>query len=536
MSRRGSGFTLVEMLVAMALSLMIILAVTQVFRLIGDNVLAGRALQEMSSHLRAASDQLQRDLSGLTVPARPWPEPGANQGYLEVHEGPFWDMGLGFDDTSPSSPPDPSLPRAAYTESAYGDIDDVLMFTARATDAPFVGQVMAYLPNELPPPAVPLPLDPNAVHLVFNTQARTPLESKVAEIVWFTRFNDYNGNKQPNPGELTLHRRALLVLPNLDLSDPAIQALTAEEFFSAFDISVRMEQDQSGNLRRVPNTLEDLSRRENRVAHNVSAGFPNVLVHRGLLVPRGSVITMGNDVAWGVVGVDDDGDGGNDNSFGEAGAVGSDDLTVAWDESAPLTPLKTAMAESFGSDVMLSNLLGFDVKVYDPTVTIQNAESGSDAVLPGDPGYRSPTVPLAAQLGSGGYVDLNYQRYLRNIPIPPTPPLSTFAGQPSIIGGLPLLVPTIWTFRSRETLPVTYDTWSLSYEHDGINQDGILPADQGSNGLDDDGINGVDDVAERETTPPYPVPLRGIQVRLRILDRDTRQVRQMTVSSDFIPE
>ena len=48
----------------------------------------------------------------------------------------------------------------------------------------------------------------------------------MAEIVWFTRFNDYNGNEQPNPGELTLHRRVLLVLPNLDLSDPAIQALS----------------------------------------------------------------------------------------------------------------------------------------------------------------------------------------------------------------------------------------------------------------------------------------------------------------------
>ena len=43
MMRKRRGFTLVEMLVAMALSLIIILAVTQVFRLVGDNVLAGRA-------------------------------------------------------------------------------------------------------------------------------------------------------------------------------------------------------------------------------------------------------------------------------------------------------------------------------------------------------------------------------------------------------------------------------------------------------------------------------------------------------------
>ena len=69
--RKGLGFTLVEMLVAMALSLIIILAVTQVFRLVGDSVLAGRAVVEMSGQLRSAADQLQRDLGGITVPVRP---------------------------------------------------------------------------------------------------------------------------------------------------------------------------------------------------------------------------------------------------------------------------------------------------------------------------------------------------------------------------------------------------------------------------------------------------------------------------------
>ena len=76
----------------------------------------------------------------------------------------------------------------------------------------------------------------------------------------------------------------------------------------------------------------------------------------------------------------------------------------------------------------------------------------------------------------------------------------------------------------------------MFYEHDGIDQDGNGIIDQGTNGFDDDNANGVDDVGERETSPPYPVPLRGIQVRLRIIDRDSRQVRQMTVTSDFIPE
>ena len=46
----------------------------------------------------------------------------------------------------------------------------------------------------------------------------------------------------------------------------------------------------------------------------------------------------------------------------------------------------------------------------------------------------------------------------------------------------------------------------------------------------------VDDVTERETSPPYPFPLRGIQITLRIIDPDSRQSRQITVVNDFTPE
>ena len=69
----------------------------------------------------------------------------------------------------------------------------------------------------------------------------------------------------------------------------------------------------------------------------------------------------------------------------------------------------------------------------------------------------------------------------------------------------------------------TWDTWSLHYESDGINQDSSVDTDtdEGANGFDDDGINGVDDPGERETSPPYNVPLRGLQVRLRIMETDT---------------
>jgi hypothetical protein len=90
--------------------------------------------------------------------------------------------------------------------------------------------------------------------------------------------------------------------------------------------------------------------------------------------------------------------------------------------------------------------------------------------------------------------------------------------------------------------PSVYDTWSFHYEHDGIDQDAATDngagIDQGTNGLDDDvgagAVNGVDDILERETSPPYPVPLRGMQVKLRIYEPDTRQIREATVTRNFV--
>jgi hypothetical protein len=71
-----------------------------------------------------------------------------------------------------------------------------------------------------------------------------------------------------------------------------------------------------------------------------------------------------------------------------------------------------------------------------------------------------------------------------------------------------------------------YCTWSTHYERGGNANDGF----------DNDNQNGVDDVGERATCPPYPVPLRGIQVKMRAIEPDSRQIRQVSVVADFIPE
>ena len=104
-----------------------------------------------------------------------------------------------------------------------------------------------------------------------------------------------------------------------------------------------------------------------------------------------------------------------------------------------------------------------------------------------------------------------------------------------------------------------YDTWSWSYENNGINEDRDLNAtgapmiDEGTNGFDDrdpslardpflvddaDDIasRGPDDDSERETRPPYDVPLRGLEVTLRVYEPDSLQVLETKVRESFVPE
>jgi hypothetical protein len=83
----------------------------------------------------------------------------------------------------------------------------------------------------------------------------------------------------------------------------------------------------------------------------------------------------------------------------------------------------------------------------------------------------------------------------------------------------------------------TYDTWSFHYEHDGVQQTPFGP-DKGTNGLDDNSgpFPGVDDMSERETSPPYPYPLRGLRVKIRVYEPGSKQVREVTVAHSFVPE
>jgi hypothetical protein len=193
-----------------------------------------------------------------------------------------------------------------------------------------------------------------------------------------------------------------------------------------------------------------------------------------------------------------------------------------------------------GEDVILSNVLAFDVRVFDATAALRYdnavAANATGTVQPGDPGYKvavDSNFPLA---GAGAYVDLWYNRYV--VPVVPANSSSTFSGPP---------LPKSQLLAAGPPPGAVYCTWAASYERDGLNQDwgpaadnvaniNTGPFDEGTDGLDNDAFNGVDDTAERETSPPYPTRLRGLEVKVRTYDPGTRQEQQATVGTDFIPE
>lgn len=726
------GFTLVEVLVATVLTLVLLGTLVSALGYITNKVADSRAVVEMNDRLRNVKQLLQSDLLGQTAPTNPPLNPDAGQGYFEIIEGP---IGPVYDPNPVNASPSNSIVNNLGTSFNYsvlnrdddmlGDGDDILMFTTMSTSGnPFVGKWGGG----------------------FTT-------SQFAEIAWFLRGT-------------TLYRRVLLVIPGVD---PNTYSYNNRDFYANYDLSMRQEGGQWSPVVVSPtvtqsawgagtstaivqsNTLGDLTKRENRYAHQPLA-YPH------------------DARCWGLV-LQGNGGGGGAGAFGSklkpdprpglglptlrecsassAGAMKGGQQNTAWPlpfyeqanggipfgatKSRPeyiLSPLQSAsanpdpkqmlvfpdvgrstnvggatqraqinsfnfgclnlswasnnqngewdpfggmgrtqttgtpvyltssgtgisqvnannaLAGAFGTydggrvdDVVLTNVLSFDVKVWDPGAPVLQVNAGGTiySVVPGDPGYRNALATFINAPSAGGqvtiasfgaYVDMNYMQFTAGDPYayhplaryvdgpPPYPkpgqttptfvgpatrnyeaalqqfessvmkvqsqhyrplPRPKFAGpgdRRSLINGiLPNLNPaTDWPLGTAQigaswcgSLASVYCTWSTHYESDGIDQDGDGVVDEGTNGIDDpertpnagqsgDPANygriihisppitagtyhdGIDDAREREAPPPYPHALRGIQVKIRVLETDSKQIREITLVHECLQE
>ena len=328
------------------------------------------------------------------------------------------------------------------------DIDDVLLFTTRGNGAGFIGKMDT-----------------------------STIEADAAEVAWFCV-------QQPGPqvdgmNLYSLHRRQLLVVGYVGTSDfrhdldngdgtnsywmPA-DPQTKPDVFQSYDISLRYEGGSGGRLR--GNGLSDLTKRENRFLHRFNNAVTNGQPYH--VSPSVSLFPyVLNPVR-----------------------LTGDPNTSAASDAILLDGRK-------GEDVVIRNVLAFDVRVFDP------------------------------KQAANGYIDLGdgSSSTLGAVPVGPKNG-GSYTWDAHAVTGNPYYPNKV------------YSTWSYHYEFNGLDEDQSLGGwrvgvDQGTNLVDDDGNGAVDDSLELETMPPYNVPLRGIEIRLRCYEPQGKQIRQVTVRHAF---
>jgi type II secretory pathway component PulJ len=465
------GMTLVEMLVATTCTLILMGAIAQVFGAFGTAVSDSRSMIELDAQLRSVAWRLRNDLSGATARTLPPLEVEAGEGYFEVVEGPRVEVDSG----------------ANGTTLAPADIDDVLLFTTRNTETPYLGR---YVSN------------PAAAGTTQTT------ESQLAEVAWFLRPTVVPAGTTPPVTTYTLFRRQNLVIGHVGFT-PFLENAnrvawtdfnTWARFFDRFDLSAQYQQPLTVL---VPNSLADLTRRENRFMHNITGVIDATA--GSFRFPDGSV----------------------NPAFHWQRTPAPDGLIF-----------DTATGSTRGGeDVVITNVIGFDVRVFDPGAPVGVPAGGDTAVVPGESGFGA--APLSA---NGAYVDLGWNNG-------PYPAVATSGQRPRFAN---LGEPMSGLRPANATGVRVWDTWSTHYESNGFDDDADGTIDEGSNGFDDDSDGKVDespydadgdglftgagdDPGELETLPPYRFPLRGIEIRLRCYEPSSRQVRQVTVRHSFVP-
>ncbi|NDC64670.1 MAG: hypothetical protein EBZ59_11950, partial [Planctomycetia bacterium] len=342
---------------------------------------------DLDARMRTVAWRLRSDLAGVTARTLPPLSPDSGEGYFELIEGP---------NTDASAAPD-------GTTVGPADCDDVLLFTTRSNDLPFVGQSPSVSGS------------PNL------------FESSVAEVGWFARATPGTSN----PQTFTLYRKQLLVMgyvgayPFFTGSNTLQLSGSWSGYFNLpCDVSVRREVDTL-----TPNTLSDLTRRENRFMHNTTGttgltNYPFPFVsHQLASTTPATAETISTTVIDGLI----------------------------FDSTSPRQ----------GEDVVLTNVIAFDVRVFDPAAPVVASASGGTPLVAGDPGFTN------APIASGAYVDLG-NGVSSNALLTGVAPRFAGYGQGILAGSA--------------TARRTYDTWSTHYEANGRDEDGDGVVDDGTNG------------------------------------------------------
>lgn len=639
------AFTLVEMLIAMAVTLILMTALATGFAFVGQSIRDGRGEVQLSNQLRDVTERLREELSSMSVAMRPNVEGEDQRGYFLYYEGPMTDATSSIfaaelaDDGS-----------VALNHSRYGDFDDYLAFTAVASgDKWFTGKVPRYILDQKT-------AEINGSTYVASNFAGNPwdpvvIRSKYAEIVYFVS-PEYDQSTLPGtttnqpiyldtegvglPTNLRLHRRVLLIRPDLNMDSPenwnleggkyiADRELDGKHYMRAgdantspnewlygmagvhqqCDLSLRRvyQIDGTPTMRVAANSLSDLAKPHNRFAHvrvpggqiGLNSNFVTSMPALALGAPINLLVAqIGHMIPTAGPAMLPTNAGGQ-----RLSGFLRPEFVLGQDYAHPNNPDHLWGLERVGEDVVATGVLGFDIKIYDPYAASLTTSQGL-VVGPNDAGYREalleysslgvasgrpsnewdgipimpvmrgdfvdlcyPTLPGGAIRGRAG-VRLDRLRSsvsndlhsgtVQNLLMTP---FSGFTGGTNAMDAYQLSL-----YRSGKVVTVgntvrlfqpSFDTYTKAYEVDGRLQGYTFDAaqstdyggvgagtrwttvadamrtDLGSNGIDDGGTYGADDIGERETLPPFLDSAPAIQITLRLENRDNRQLKQISV-------
>ncbi len=636
------AFTLIEMMVAMAVTLLLMIALGRGFGFIGETIRDSRTQVELTNELRDITNRLQADLASCTVTLQPTLSDNDPAGYFLYYEGPITDA-------TSSLFLSEAVDGAIQTpHSRYGDFDDYLAFTAVATgDNWFTGKVPRFVLDQKTAGTAYNPAN-------FSGDPWDPvvIQSKYAEIIYFAspdyvRDNlpteitpiDFDGNSLPD--NIRLHRRVLLIRPDLNVGGlipsrdltingesfpfmradnwPNITGPTNDTVTGASvpiwgdawiygmagvhqqcDLSLRRVLNANGDPTRAvaANSLNDLALPHNRFAHvRVPAGVAGLTAGQTTM----PLLALGPPSPLLINSVT-----ASDPSARLAPPVSNvfnvpvvtpslmggfirPEFVLGNDFTHRFSPMDAWGLERSGEDVIATNVLAMDVKIFDRKAAIFTTSLGQ-TVRTSDPGYREALRDYLIRLGGnplppapirGDFVDLIFP-VLAGGPVRGWQPrrfdrmsagddgaipwnattrsiFSTeFSGLADLVGpGTSLTAYTDSLYRSGKVVvdnnqfirifQPTFDTYCFHYERDGFLQghtaaegngtrwSRTLPADSNY----DLAASGVNSTAtsifaaggylERETSAPFLTRPESIQVSIRLENPNNRQIHQMSV-------
>lgn len=534
-----SAYTMIEILIAVSLSMILVLAVAKLFQGVGTAMNNSQAAMMMGQNLNNVRFQLERDLNRRTIEIVK-PSSG-DLGYFSYTEGPMWEP----------SPDDPRLPNVltdpwcsrniakdaanGTDDNTVGDLDDILALTVDGVKER--GKML-------------IVEDSNSARLATA-------EAAAAEVIWFVRGNTLYrrvllvGDFAP-PGEVVNNleywmrrNRGVIgdakpkcmisgnpVTVDRDMLDNAVN--TGEGFHAFFDVSVRKEATLA------PNKIYELARRENRYGnyhrpfpfnpHDTRGsgdadsgyswypfGLPTLKETSSLNWPAGSALPNLGNPAYGATTAQQFYQGsppGIDYWGNPISADGPNGWNVQVDANGVRdNTLAAYHGPRYTEDVILTNVIAFDVKAWDETQGrfIDLGEAGLNTA--------PRTYPLASK---GAYATE-----------------ADWGNHPVLGSGFK------WNADANNPdLACVYDTWTDEYETDAKSDSNtaanvgqlVLPYFwDGSNksGPLRPSASSFPDPAEPDKNnwacpPPYGnTPLPGVQVTIRTFDPRSGHIREV---------